>query len=85
MEEARGVPPGGRIVGVLGGGAAKLLGVAGVARVGVAEASVGDCPEARAVLFLLIWFVISFLNCSRSAVATGVGLVNVNVWPSGNE
>ena len=80
MEEARGVPPGGRIVGVLGGGAAKLLGVAGVA-----EVSVGGCPEERAVLFLLIWFVISFLNCSRSAVATGAGLVNVNVWPSENE
>ena len=77
------MPPGGRLVGVLEGGAAKLLGVAGVA--GVAEASVGNCPEARAVLFLLIWFVISFLNCSRSAVATGPGFVNVNVWPSGNE
>ena len=80
MEEARGVLPGGRIVGVRGGGAAKLLGVAGAAGV-----SLGDCPEARAVLFLLIWFVISFLNCSLSAVATGAGLVNVNVWPSGNE
>ena len=79
MEEARGVLPGGRIVGVLGGGAAKLLGVA------AAEASVDNCPEARAVLFLLIWFVISFLNCSRSVVAMGAGLVNVNVWPSANE
>lgn len=72
------MPPGGRNVGVLGGGAAKLLGVA-------AEASVGNCPEARPVLFLLIWFVISFLNCSRSVVATGAGLVNVKVWPSANE
>ena len=80
IEEARGVPPGGRNVGVLGDGAAKLLGVAEVA-----DASAGNCPEARAVLFLLIWFVISFLNCSRSAVATGAGLVNVNVWPSANE
>ena len=77
MEEARGVPPGRRFVGVLAGGAAKLLGVVGVAGV--------SGPEARAVRFLLIWFVISFLNCSRSAVATGAGLVNVNVWPSENE
>jgi len=74
MDEALGVPPGGRIVGVLRGGAAKLFGVAGV----TGELADG-CPEARAVLFLLIWFVISFLNCSRSVVATGAGLVNVNV------
>ena len=74
------MPPGGRFVGVLGGGAAKLLGVVGVAGVPVASG-----PETRAVLFLLIWFVISFLNCSRSAVAAGAGLVNVNVWPSENE
>ena len=72
------MPPGRRFVGVLGGGAAKPLGV-----VGVAGAVNG--PEARAVLFLLIWFVISFLNCSRSVVAAGPGLVNVNVWPSENE
>ena len=49
MEESRGVPPGWRIPGVLGGGAAKLFGVADVA-----EASVGGCPEVLAVLFLLI-------------------------------
>ena len=49
MEEARGVPPGGRLVDVLWGGAAKLLGVVGVA--GVPPA---DGPEAREVLFLLI-------------------------------
>ena len=74
------MPPGGRFVGVLEGGVAKLLGVVGVAGVPVANG-----PATRAVLFLLIWFVISFLNFSRSAVAVGAGLVNVNVWPSENE
>lgn len=77
MEEARGVPPDERREGILGEGAAKLLSVGGT--------SLGNCPKVRPVLFLLMWFVISFLNCSRSMVATGGGFVKVKVCPSANE
>lgn len=54
------------------------LGVGNANGAGVAGAGVTGPPLLR-----LMWFVISVLKASRSAVAMGGGAVKEKVWPSG--